>query len=63
MEQAHKEPSPVYVTLGSLVALHKAARSLPKNPQAIRAASGDSYLSPFKAVSYTHLTLPTILLV
>lgn len=48
MEKAQKEPSPVYVTLGSLVALHKGARSLPGNPQAIRAASGDSYLSPFK---------------
>lgn len=48
MEQRPKEPSPVHVTLGSLVALHKAARSLPGNPQAIRATSGDSYLSPFK---------------
>jgi hypothetical protein len=36
MEKAQKEPSPVYVTLGSLVALHKGARSLPGNPQAIR---------------------------
>ena len=48
IEQLPKEPSPVHVTLGSLVALHKAARSLPGNPQAIKAASGDSYLSPFK---------------
>lgn len=49
MEEAtQKQASAAYVTLGSLVDLHKTARSLPAFPQAIKASSGDSYLSPFR---------------
>jgi uncharacterized protein (DUF58 family) len=48
MEPASKLPSPVHVTLASLVAMHKAARSLPAIPQAIKASGGDSYLSAFR---------------
>ncbi len=48
MEATQKHASAAHVTLGSLVDLHKAARSLPAFPQAIKASSGDSYLSPFR---------------
>lgn len=48
MEATQKQASAAHVTLGSLVDLHKAARSLPAVPQAIKASSGDSYLSPFR---------------
>ena len=48
MEATQKQASAAHVTLGSLVDLHKAARSLPAFPQAIKASSGDSYLSPFR---------------
>lgn len=37
-----------HVTLASLVAWYKYARTLPQFPQAIRASGGDAYLSPFR---------------
>lgn len=48
MEATQKQANAAHVTLGSLVDLHKSARSLPAFPQAIKASSGDNYLSPFR---------------
>jgi len=43
-----------HVTLASLVAWHKFARTLPQFPQAIRATGGDAYLSPFRGRGMEH---------
>lgn len=48
MEQVSRQTKVVHVTLASLVSLHKAARSLPALPRAIRATGGEGYLSPFR---------------
>jgi len=48
MDVTQKKASAAHVTLRSLVDLHKIARSLPAFPQAIKASSGDSYLSAFR---------------
>lgn len=48
MELASRQADVARVTLASLVALHKAARSLPGLPRAIRATGGEGYLSPFR---------------